>query len=158
MNSVSEPPINISYKGEKVSFADVAMRVARDGPMYAVIIVVGVMAMKGAATASETIIAAAVSLLARSFPGMVQADKKAAGGIGLTAMAFTVAAYMTASCAPPVSAEYGAGLVACNGLAKLRLDGGIVTKKEACTESILCENDIRKEAKRPLRDVDAGCN
>lgn len=77
MNSVSEPPINISEKEEagKVTFADVAMRVARDGPMYAIIIMIGALALKGSATAMETMMTSAIALLARSWPGAIQMGK-----------------------------------------------------------------------------------
>lgn len=55
-----------------VTFPDVAMRIAHDGPMYAVIIVAAIMAAKGSATASESFMAAMGALLARSFPRAVQ--------------------------------------------------------------------------------------
>jgi hypothetical protein len=73
MNSVSEPPVNISNKGsDRITFADVAMRVARDGPMYGVILLVGILAISGKATANETIMGSALALLARSWPGAIQ--------------------------------------------------------------------------------------
>lgn len=55
-----------------VTFADVAMRIAHDGPMYAVIIIAAIMAAKGSATASEAFMASMGALLARSFPRAIQ--------------------------------------------------------------------------------------
>lgn len=73
MNSASEPPVNIGFKtGDRITFADVAMRVARDGPMYGVIILVGILAISAKATANESIMGCALALLARSWPNAIQ--------------------------------------------------------------------------------------
>ena len=40
------------------------MRIARDGPMYGVIILVGLLALRGTTTAMESIVGAAFALLA----------------------------------------------------------------------------------------------
>jgi hypothetical protein len=103
MNSVSEPPIN--FKPDKVekpvTFADVAMRVANDGPMYAAIALVGVLSLQGKATASEMVITSLASLLARSWPRAVQV-----GGLGGRATMFLplllggAIATRTIACAP----------------------------------------------------------
>ena len=66
MNSL--PPVDIRDPRIRVTFADVAMRIARDGPMYGVIVLVGVLALKGTTTAAESITGAALALLARSHP------------------------------------------------------------------------------------------
>ena len=72
MNSVSEPPLTSTRPEKPVTFADVAMRVAQDGPVYAVIGLVGAMAIGGHATASEAVITGHAGLLARSWPRAVQ--------------------------------------------------------------------------------------
>lgn len=64
----SMPPTDIRDKHHRVTFADVAMRIARDGPMYGVIILVGVLALKGTTSALESILGAAFALQARSRP------------------------------------------------------------------------------------------
>lgn len=67
-NMTSMPPVDIKDPRIRVTFADVAMRVANDGPMYGVIILVGVLALRGTTTALESIIGAAFALQARSRP------------------------------------------------------------------------------------------
>lgn len=79
----------------RVTFADVAMRIARDGPMYAVIVLVGVLTIRGTTTAAESIIGAAVALLARSHPPP-EIDKSGRGMGTLGAVVFTLAAMGTA--------------------------------------------------------------
>lgn len=70
--NISQPPgqpaVDIRDPRIRVTFADVAMRIARDGPMYGVIILVGVLAIKGTTTALESIVGAALALQARSRP------------------------------------------------------------------------------------------
>lgn len=68
MNNVSMPPVDIKDPRIRVTFADVAMKFASDGPMYGVIVLVGVLALKGTTTAAESITGAALALLARSHP------------------------------------------------------------------------------------------
>jgi len=65
---VSTPPLDMKDPRIRITFADVAMRVARDGPMYGVILLVGVLALKGTTTALESILGAAFALQARSHP------------------------------------------------------------------------------------------
>lgn len=80
MQSFSEPPINMTTKPDSVrpvTFADVAMRMANDGPIYAIIGLVGAMAIAGKATATETLITGLAGLLARSWPRAVQVAGKA---------------------------------------------------------------------------------
>lgn len=98
--SLSEPPINtIAMPNETrpVTFADVMMRVAHDGPMYAVIGLVGVLALKGQASASEMVITALGALLARSWPRAVQVSGKA----GLAILVFAFFGVGTYSCFYP---------------------------------------------------------
>ncbi len=98
MQNLSLPPVgNVDIKDPRirVTFADVAMRIARDGPMYGVIILVGVLAMRGTTTALESILGAAFALQARSHPPP-EADKmgRMVGGLvggGLVLLAVTSA-------------------------------------------------------------------
>ena len=87
--NVSQGPIDIKDPRIRVTFADVAMRIARDGPMYGVIILVGVLALRGTTSALESILGAAFALQARSHPPP-ENDKMARGinivGIGLGTM------------------------------------------------------------------------
>ncbi len=68
MNNLSLPPVDIKDPRIRTTFADVAMKLVSDGPMYGVIILVGVLALKGTTTAAESITGAALALLARSHP------------------------------------------------------------------------------------------
>lgn len=62
------PVIDIKDPRIRITFADVAMRVAHDGPMYGVILLVGILAMRGNVDSLHAIIGAAFALLARSRP------------------------------------------------------------------------------------------
>jgi hypothetical protein len=142
MNSVSEPPL-ISHKPEKpVTFADVAMRIANDGPMYATIALVGILAVNGKATASETVIASLGALLARSWPRAVQVMGKAGAHMLIVGAAVTGFAVVHA-CTPATvtPAAYGAELAACTNVS------------QTLHESIECENKVRNRYGRPLRDA-----
>jgi hypothetical protein len=68
MMNASMPPVDIKDPRIRVTFADVAMKFASDGPMYGVIVLVGVLALRGTTTAAESITGAALALLARSHP------------------------------------------------------------------------------------------
>ena len=71
MNTTSTPPgcpVDLRDPRIRVTFPDVAMRIAHDGPMYGVIALVGVLALKGVAAPSESLMGAALALLARSSP------------------------------------------------------------------------------------------
>lgn len=76
MNSVSTPPLTATQPPKPVTMADVAMKLVQDGPVYAVIIVVGILAMRGTATASEAVITGLAGLLARMWPQAVQVAGK----------------------------------------------------------------------------------
>lgn len=130
--SFSEPPINVkSHKGERsANFADVAMRLVHDGPMYAIIALVGILAFKGHATSTELMITSLGALLARSWPRAVQI-----GGGGAVALVLFLSSCSGVS---PRPASYGAELTRCNVEAK------------TCQESIDCENQVR--LKYPLAD------
>ncbi len=88
MNNVSNIPIDIKDPRIRVTFADVAMRVARDGPMYGVIILVGVLALRGTTSALESILGAAFALQARSHPP--PENDKLGRTIGLNGISFGV--------------------------------------------------------------------
>ncbi len=96
MNANSFPPVDIKDPRIRVTFADVAMRIARDGPMYGVIILVGVLALKGTTTAAESITGAALALLARSHPPP-ELDKRVGGMVVVSALAL-VGAVTVAAC------------------------------------------------------------
>ena len=85
----STPPVDIRDPRIRITFADVAMRVARDGPMYGVIILVGVLALRGTTSALESILGAAFALQARSHPPPEGENKfaRAAGFIGMSVVA-----------------------------------------------------------------------
>ncbi len=72
MNMMSQPPggqaVDIRDPRIRVTFADVAMRIAHDGPMYGVILLVGVLAMRNNIDSIHAIIGAAFALQARSRP------------------------------------------------------------------------------------------
>lgn len=110
-----------------VTFPDVAMRIAHDGPMYAVIIVAAIMAAKGSATASESFMAAMGALLARSFPRAVQ--------VGGSAVAL---ALLLSGCISTRPAAYGAELQECTRAAS------------TLTASLDCEDNVRARYGRPL--------
>jgi hypothetical protein len=164
MNSYSEPPIisaGPTSRGpvERVTFAEVAMRLVTDGPIYAIIVLVGAMAVGGHATASEAVITGLAGLLARSWPRAVQV----AGKVGVVVLASSLAFGATYACEPARPVAYGAELALCTAAADARLDAGGITKREACDDSIRCENEVRARypkngGPRPLRDIDAGCN
>ena len=75
-------PVDVKDPRIRATFADVAMRIARDGPMYGVIILVGVLAMRGTTTAMESVVGAAIALLARSHPPP-EYTNKVGGFIGM---------------------------------------------------------------------------
>lgn len=158
-----------SKDGDKaVTFADVAMRVAHDGPMYAVIVVVGVMAFKGHASAGESIIAGLGALLARSWPRAIQVGGgasailfmlgKLSGVLGLVLLVSSCSGKPTTG--QVRAAEYGAELQLCSARAAT-LDA---SREDQCQESIRCENEVRARyplkdgGARELRNPDAGCN
>lgn len=146
--SLSEPPINTSTMpndNRPASIADVLMRVAHDGPIYAVIGLVGALAVGGHATSSEMVITSLGTLLARSWPRAVQTMGKI--GIALVA-AGGFAALHACSPAPttpsPKALTYTGELEECT------------RKSRTCEESIACENEVRTRYKRfPLRT--GGC-
>lgn len=80
-----------------VSFADVMMRVAHDGPFYAIICLIGVLAIRGTADASQAVIASLGTLLARSWPRAIQV---AAGKAGVAIMILAFGGSVIAACAP----------------------------------------------------------
>ncbi len=106
MNSVSEPPINVTEKGgpSRVTFADVAMKIARDGPMYAVVMLAGILAIKGIATAAESMMGMAMAMLSRSYPSPIQisSENRITRHIGMPILALTAAGavHFLSACTP----------------------------------------------------------
>jgi len=99
--SFSEPPINSSMTPNDqrpVTFPDVMMRIAHDGPFYAIICLIGVLAIRGTASAQETVIASLGTLLARSWPRAIQV---AAGKAGVAIMILGFGASVLAACWGP---------------------------------------------------------
>jgi hypothetical protein len=65
----SEYPMNVPGRPSAApSWPDVAMKVAADGPVYALVGLVGVLAIKGHASTSEMIITGALAFVSRSWP------------------------------------------------------------------------------------------
>lgn len=71
--------VGVSFGGKPASspprattIADVLMRLVNDGPIYAAVFLVGVLSLKGQASASEMVITSLAALLARSWPRAVQ--------------------------------------------------------------------------------------
>lgn len=64
----SNPPVDMRDPRIRITFADVAMRIANDGPMYGVLGLVGLLAMRGNIEGLHAIMGAAFALQARSRP------------------------------------------------------------------------------------------
>ena len=145
------PTIDNKDPRYRVTFPDVAMRVARDGPMYGVIILVGVLALRGTTSAMESIIGAAIALLARSHPPPEVEKLGRNVGVAVSVITALLAAHYILACEPklptptPKTISYGIMLEECNRTAN------------TCEESIYCENEARAKYNRPLRNVEEGC-
>jgi hypothetical protein len=102
----SGPPVSITDVRDpriRITFADVAMRIARDGPMYGVILLVGVLAMRGTTSALESILGAAFALQARSHPPP-ETDKTGRQTLlvgGLVLVAATASMHFLGACSAP---------------------------------------------------------
>ena len=65
----SEYPLSLGGRAPpSPKWTDVAMKVAADGPVYALVGLVGVLAIKGHASTSEMIITGALAFVSRSWP------------------------------------------------------------------------------------------
>lgn len=148
MNSVSTPPLNSEKPPKAVTFADVAMKLVQDGPVYAVMAVVLVLALRGTATASEAVITGLAGLLARMWPQAIQVAGKVGAHI-IVVLAAGVAFTAVHACTPPPHVTYGGELAACTAAAKARQAQGVTTRDEACQESIACENAVRARQNPP---------
>lgn len=148
MNSTSTPPLNSTTPPKPVTAADVAMKFAQDGPLYAIVAVALVLAMRGTATATEAIWAGLAGLLARSWPQAVQvAGKVGSHLLPIAAAGLTFGAVH--ACSPPPHVTYGGELAACTAAAKARQTQGVTTRDQACKESIQCENAVRARQAPP---------
>jgi hypothetical protein len=80
----------------RFTFADVAMRLVNDGPWYAVIAVLLVLALRGTTTAGENLIGLALTMLARSkppeFPDKAQLLKGISGALAVLVVVAAAAA------------------------------------------------------------------
>jgi len=159
MNSVSTPPLDSVKPPKAVTFADVAMKLAQDGPIYAIIGLVGAMALGGHATASEAVITGLAGLLARMWPQAVQVAGKVGAQLIIILAAGTAFSAVHIACSPPEHITYGGELAACTAAAKARQTKGVITRDEACQESIQCENAVRSRQNppRPPRTTSLDC-
>lgn len=137
----SEPPMNSKLNGRPVTFADVAMRLIQDMPLFVLMSIVGVLAIQGHADSRDFIITGLGSLLARSWPKAVQV----AGQTGIAIFFGLVLTVKLAACSVHPSVPYGAELQVCHEKAKAKLPDRLA----ACKESIACENDVRARQKPP---------
>jgi hypothetical protein len=87
------------------SVADVLMRVAHDGPLYAVIGLVFALAWKGGASATEVIITSLGGLLARSVPP--SAFTSMMRNVGMPALALVLLARLSVACVPVQKTDAG---------------------------------------------------
>lgn len=158
MNSVSTPPYDSTKPPKAVTFADVAMKLAQDGPIYAIIGLVGAMAATGHATASEATITGLAGLLARMWPQAVQVAGKVGAHI-IMVLAAGAAFATVHACSPPEHVVYGVALAECAATAKARQEQGLITRDQACQESIACENKVRarQNPPRPPRTASLDC-
>ncbi len=156
MNSVSTPPLN-SHFPKAVTFADVAMKLVQDGPIYAIIVVVGILAMRGTATASEAVITGLASLLARMWPQAVQVAGKVGAQLLIILAGGAAFASVHIACMPQEPALYGTELGSCTIAAQLRVEQGVISKSQGCQESITCEQAARARHNRPARTEGLDC-
>lgn len=71
----SERPMNRRTPVAPVTIADVALRFVQDIPIYIVIVIVGMLAFKGTASAQEFIISGMGMLLSKSWPKAIALGK-----------------------------------------------------------------------------------
>jgi len=154
MNNNSGPPLSIDIKDPRIriTFPDVAMRLAKDGPMYAMIGMAGLLAVRGTVGPMEAIFGAAFALQARSHPPDDSPSKlgRYAPYVGTAVILLILGLGLPGGCAttPSIGKQiypYGLALEKCN------------ERASTCAESIACENEVRVEYARPLRDPAKGC-
>jgi hypothetical protein len=131
--AISERPENLLDR-RRTSFADVFMLLAKDGPVYAIIVVVGILAMRGTASTAEAVIAALAALLSKSWPRPIQMGTGAA-------IALLIGGRIVMGCAPEavplaakdivVMADYSNALDRCIAEGH---DAGTLAAYERCAE------------------------
>ena len=88
-NSMQVDPKDPRYR---YTFADVAMKIATDGPLYIVFIMIAVLALKGVITGENSVMALAIALLGRSkLPDDSKKPFTTLPNISLTTIAILVA-------------------------------------------------------------------
>lgn len=144
MNNDPTPPLPVSIIPpitiRAVTPSDVMMRVAHDGPGYALIALVAVLALKGQASATEMVITGLGALLARSLP------TTALRGGAIGALALILLVPWLAACIPASDARatsYSFELEECTRVS---------TTLQA---SIECEDKVRARYGRPPHDAGA---
>jgi hypothetical protein len=94
---LSSIPIDIKDPRIRITFADVAMRIAHDGPMYGVLMLVGILSVRGNIEGLQAVIGAAFALQARSRPPESdKLDRLTKGIVGGAAILFFASGTMTA--------------------------------------------------------------
>lgn len=137
------PVIDIKDPRIRVTFADVAMRVAHDGPMYGVILLVGILAMRGNVDSIHAIIGAAFALQARSRPPETdKLDRLIRGAAGAGAVLLLAAGGLSAcmGCAPAHAPQ---GPAYCYDETLLKVRYATCVKHAATrSESDACADDV----------------
>lgn len=87
MNLSGPPGAQVDMKDPRIryTFADVAMKLANDGPMYVVLVVILVLSVRGTTSALESVTGMAIALLARSRPPDAPDKATFLRGIGVAA-------------------------------------------------------------------------
>lgn len=141
MNStVSTPPLNSDKPQRPVTFADVAMKLVQDGPIYMILATMLIAMLYGKADAKEATITGLAALLARMWPAAVQVAGKVGAQV-IIVLAAGLAFSATHMACTPRPVAYGVELANCTD------------KSKTLTESITCENGVRARYGRPLRDA-----
>lgn len=94
----SIPPVDIKDPRIRITFADVAMRIAHDGPMYGVLMLVCILAMRKDIEGLHAIMGAAFALQARSRPPESDKLDRLTKGIGVGILILVIATGQTAAC------------------------------------------------------------
>ncbi len=97
------PNVDIRDPRIRITFADVAMKLAHDGPMYGVIVLVGILALQHNIDGLHAIMGAAFALQARSRPPetdkLDKLTRSGMAGIAVIAIALGAAGHFVA-CTP----------------------------------------------------------
>ncbi len=106
MNGPSLPPLDPRTDPRlRYTFADVAMKIAHDGPWYVVLAVVLVLALRGTTTALESMVGLAMAMLGRSRPQEPPDKGHLIRSVAGASLALVVFGLMHAACAPPLNPQ-----------------------------------------------------